>query len=747
MAMPALAQVAAPAQGVVSQRPDAPERPRVALVLSGGGARGFSHVGVLKALEAARIPIDMVVGTSMGAIIGGLYASGMSPQALEDEILWIDWGNLFTGQVPREALSQRRKEDDFSFSPVLQVGFQNGQFVLPTGTVSSRSLELLLRRYTLHTRRLSRFDDLPIAFRAVATDMTTGAPVLLGEGDLAAALRASMSVPGVFSPLEWNGRLLGDGGLVNNLPVDVARQMGADVVIAVNIGTPLASRESLNSVVGVTLQMINILTEQNVNRNIALLGPDDLLLQPPLGNLTSASFDRAAELVQLGEAYGQGVRKQLQRFSVSPEAYAQWQAQRHERAQTLVDGLPEQLAFVRIEGADARQTRRLARQIDVGSGDPLSPDDIEQDLQRLIALDDYRRLDYRLDADSGTGQEGLVYLVETDPVGLNQFRVGLDLKTDFQGLGDFNLRVSHNRRDVNTRGAQWRSRVELGATVAAGTEFYQPLGNDRRTFVSLYADHELRRLERFSDNGSPLAQFKRRTSRVGIDTGWHIGRTGNTGDVRLGLVGSRRESLPQLASARYGGTLRDVVWTERAWRMAWVADQLDHANFPENGHRYTVDLHNGEYRVDGIDTSFLRWTATANEVWSTGPHVVNGFVRVSRSSTVSPSAVDEYALGGFQNLSGFRPGQLAGNEVALARLGYYRRMDPSPGLARAWYVGGTLEAGAVWGGSELLARGRDRWRMGSSLYVGADTGLGPIYLSLVHAPQGYTGLYFLLGRP
>ena len=724
------------------------DRPRIALVLSGGGARGFSHVGVLKALEAARVPVDMVVGTSMGAIIGGLYASGMSAADLEREILSVDWDNLFTGRVPRPSLSQRRKEEDFALSPVLQLGFRDGQFVLPTGAVSSRSLELLLRRYTLHTRHLRDFDQLPIPFRAVATDMVTGEAVLLQQGDLAAALRASMSVPGVFSPLEWQGRLLGDGGLVNNLPVDVARRMGADRVIAVNIGTPLASRDSLGSVVGVTLQMINILTEQNVQRSVTLLTPQDLLLQPQLGDLTSASFDQAEALVTRGLRYGESVAASLAPFALSASAYAAWQQQRAERYAQLMTRMPDTLAFVRIDGVDEQQQARLIRQLDTQPGDPVEPAAIEADLQRLVALDEYVRLDYRLEPVPGTDREGLVYQLTEDPAALNQFRIGLDLRTDFQGVGDFNLRISHNQRALSRFGTQWRNRLELGATVAAGTEVYHPFGTDRQAFVSTYADHELRRIEWFDAQGDPLAQFRRRTTRLGLDAGWHFGRTANTGDIRVGLVASRRQSLPQFVNNR-PGAVREVTWTEGAWRIAAVADQLDNAHFPEQGYRYTLDVQSGRYRVDGAGTGFLRWTASATEVVRMGPHILNLYARLAGSSTVSPNAVDEYALGGFQNLSGFRPGQLAGNEMALLRVAYHQRLDPSPGLARAWYVGGTLEAGAVWkpSGTQAGLQGRDRWRLGSSVYLGADTGIGPLYFGVVHAPRGYTGLYFLLGRP
>ena len=213
--------VAASSAEPVSPAERALARPRIGLVLSGGGARGLAHVGVLKMLERERIPVDVIAGTSMGAIIGGLYASGMTAAELERELLALDWEALFANRIPRENLSQRRKEEDFEISPAVEIGLdrRSGSPMLPLGSVSSRGLELLLRRYTLPVRQVRSFDALPIPFRAVATDMESGQAVVFREGDLAQALRASMSVPGVFPPSEVGGRILGDGGLVDNLPV------------------------------------------------------------------------------------------------------------------------------------------------------------------------------------------------------------------------------------------------------------------------------------------------------------------------------------------------------------------------------------------------------------------------------------------------------------------------------------------------------------------------------------------------
>src|SRR5690606_21882797 len=263
-----------PATSALAQEATAsPTRPRIGLVLSGGGARGLAHVGVLKVLERERIPVDVVVGTSMGAIVGGLYAAGMSAEEIEAEVLSLDWDNVFANRVERRELSQRRKEQDFEFSPVLELGLDSHGVKTPLGSISSRGLESHLRRMTLPVRQHRNFDELPIPFRALATDMETGSPVVLKEGVLATALRSSMSVPGVFSPVEVNGRVLGDGGLVDNVPIGVARAMGVDRLIVVNVGTPIGDRRSLESLAGVTAQMINILTEQNVQRSLATLAP------------------------------------------------------------------------------------------------------------------------------------------------------------------------------------------------------------------------------------------------------------------------------------------------------------------------------------------------------------------------------------------------------------------------------------------------------------------------------------------
>lgn len=739
-----------PSSANPSANPSTPatQRPRIALVLSGGGARGFAHVGVLKALEAARVPIDMVVGTSMGAIIGGLYASGMSPQVLEQELLAVQWASLFERRQPRPTLSQHRKETDFELSTALEISFRDGQFKPPTGAVSTQSLEWLLRRYTLHTRQLSNFDALPTPFRAVATDMVTGEKVVLANGDLAAALRASMSVPGVFAPLTLeDGRILGDGGLVDNLPVSVARQMGADVVIAVNIGTPLASRESLGNVLGITSQMINILTEQNVQQSIAQLTRHDLLLAPPLDKLTSADFDKAPAIAALGQSYADTVVSSLERFAVDETSYARWQQGRLPTTASTPEPEPAALAFVRFDGVREQQASHLSRLVDTRPGQPLNPSVLAEDLSQLAATGDYDKVDYKLSPDPQTQAEGLVFdLTDISQGKAHDLKAGLNLRTDFAGDAGFTLKLNHTRHWLTDNGTEWRNQVQIGDVNVLKTELYHPWGGERNRFVSAHASVRNERIELFDAEGNGQAIYRRRTVTIGADHGWTMGRGGRTGAARIGVFHARRQVEPELVGAGSGFSGDTVRWSNTGLHLNFVADQLDYANFPQSGYRVVADSLVGQRRNGNGHTTFHRTELKGTQVFNwDGKHTLNVFGRLGRSSQLALGTLDEFSLGGFQQLSGYKVGQVAGNYLGLLRLDYYQKLSINPGMARAFFAGGSVELGNAWNDAGSISL--RQLKRGTSLYLGADTGFGPFYLGLVHAKGQATGLYLFMGRP
>ncbi|MBP6224622.1 MAG: patatin-like phospholipase family protein [Rhizobacter sp.] len=736
--------VAASAAEPVSPAERALARPRIGLVLSGGGARGLAHVGVLKLLERERIPIDVIAGTSMGAIIGGLYASGMDANRLESELLAVDWDEVFASRVDRPLLTQRRKEADFELSPLLEFGMRDGELRAPLGALSGRGLETLLRRYTLPVRSVRDFSRLAIPFRAVATNLETGEAVILREGDLALALRSSMSVPGVFAPTEADGRILGDGGLVNNLPIDVARAMGADIVIAVNIGTPLASREALGSVGGLTTQMISILTEQNVQRSLATLQPRDVLIAPTLGALTSGDFGKTRELIDRGEAGGQPQLQRLAELSLSPPDYARWQAaHRQGEAQSA------RLAFIRIEGSKLTNPQRLLDQLESAGGAVFDDAKAERDARRLAASGDYTRADYRLirtpDGD------GLVFDLEDKPWGPHYFRVGIDLFTDFRGNSAFNVKLNHNRRWLDEAGTEWRNFAQIGETPKLLTELYHPLnwsiGLQHDWFVAGYASIERRKITYYEpDSGDEQGRFTRTSARLGIDLGqpW-----GEFGEVRLGVSHVVFRNQPDLVSSDFNGPRNALTVHETGLRVSATVDQLDFVNFPLHGYRVVGEAVVGARSVSGPqgDEQFTRLEFEGTGVTTWGRTTFNAHMSAKSAGGEDLSGLGRYNynLGGFHRLSGYRYNQLAGSHVLFGRLTMYQRLEDIPLFTRGMFIGGSMEAGNAW--IEAKDISLSRLRAGFSGFVGADTGVGPLYLGVAYAPRGDLGLYLFLGRP
>ncbi|WP_165456694.1 patatin-like phospholipase family protein [Aquabacterium lacunae] len=719
-----------------------PLRPKVGLVLSGGGARGLTHVGVLKVLERERIPVDVIAGTSMGAIVGGLYASGMDAAQVEREVQQLDWDNVFASRVERREISQRRKEQDFEVSPLFEVGIGTDGLKAPLGPVSSRGLEAHLRRLTLSTVQVDEFDRLPTPFRAVATDMETGAAVILRKGDLALALRSSMSVPGVFAPVEVDGRILGDGGLVNNTPVDVARSMGAQRLIVVNIGTPLFKREVLSTFTGVTAQMISILTEQNVQRSLASLQPDDVLIAPVLDGLTAADFNRARDFIQQGEVQAEALVLRMQDLKVSEAEYARWKQRRR-----VAQGEGDVIRAVTFEGTRATHPEQLQAQLETRAGTPFDVARAERDLRRLAATGDYLTTDYQLRrSDEGNT---LVFRLQDKPWGPDYLQMGLDFNTDSAGRSAFNLKLVHNRHWLNAQGAEWRNFVRLGSAPSYATELYQPVSwlspDGWRPFVALGGMVERRNVNLYQDPTEGVAlNLSRRAQTAAAELGyaWR-----ELGEVRAGWFDEVLRLNPELVDASWLGPRVPQRAHERGWRLRGVFDQLDSAYFPRQGWRVDGSVHHGWRTGDGLPDTSLgemhRWDLTGQAVTSVGSHSFQFSGRLAGSGGALPDQ-PRYTLGGFQQLSGYAPGQLNGQQVALLRLGYAWRVGAYP-LTRGLYLGASLEAGKAW--REWSRHEQAPWRSGSSVYVGADTALGPVYFAVGSAQGVRPTVMLFVGRP
>ena len=453
------------------------KRPKICLVLSGGGARGAAHVGVIKVLEEYRVPIDCIAGTSMGALVGASYATGMSVAEMETIIAGISTELLFKEQPPRNELSMRQKQDDFTilFSP--EIGIGKDKLGVAKGLVTGVQLETVLRRLA-KVKGFHRFDELPIPFRAVATDLVTGKAVIFSEGELANVMRASMSVPAAVAPAEFGGMMLVDGMLTSNLPVETARAMNADIVIAVNVGTPLLKREQLNGILGVSNQMLSILTEQNVQASLASLKPTDLLISPELGDFSTGDFDDLPKIVPLGEAAARKMAERIAPLSLPADEYAAL------RRRQLVTVEPDLRPVDEIQFEDLQRVNPRAAQaaMETRAGRPIDQQTLDKDMRRLYGTGDFEHVNYRFLEEPG--RRVLAVDAVEKSWGPDYLRFGLGLSGDFQGDAYYNFLISYRRTWLNSLGAEWRTNLQFGRTSSLVSEFYQPLTPERYLFIA-----------------------------------------------------------------------------------------------------------------------------------------------------------------------------------------------------------------------------------------------------------------------
>jgi len=706
-------------------------RPKVCLVLSGGGARGAAHIGVLKVLEELRVPVDCIAGTSMGSLVGGAYASGMTLAEMETVVAAITSDKLFREAPPRRDQTVRRKLDDRSILFELELGFRDGDLLLPKGVVSGVQLETVLRRLARGSGT-RRFDDLPIPFRAVATDLVNGKAVVIEDGDLAHAMRASMSVPAAIAPAVVDGMLLVDGGLTDNLPVGVARAMGADVVIAVNLGTPLLTRDELGSIVGITEQMINILTEQNVRASLASLKPTDVLIEPALGAFSAADFDHLPKAVPIGEAAARKAAARLAALSLPPDAYAALRA-RQTQAAPPVSGV---VAEVRFEGMKRVNPEALVGLVDTRPGAPVDTEVIDRDLRRLYGTGDFERLDYGL---SGRPDARVVTIDATEKSwGPNYVRFGLGLVSDFRGNNTYNLAASYRRTWVNPLGAEWRIDAQVGQTSFLATEFYQPLGTRHGLFVAPNAAVGRNTLDLYQIPDH-VATYNIRHASVGLDLGADFTRYG---EIRIGATtGTLNASLdtgpPSLApppgNIGTGGL-----------RFRAILDQIDNVSFPRSGFAVQVKAQSSMKEL-GADAAYTKWEADGAVAFSSGRHSlsVSGSAGGHFGSSALP-AYDQFVWGGFLRQSGYPSGSLIGSELAFGRAIYMYRLAEVK-LVGDLYAGLSLEAGRV--GQPLVAGNPTGVLRSSAMFFGADTPIGPFFLGYGFADDGNRSAYMFLGRP
>ncbi len=699
-------------------------RPRIGLALGGGGALGLAHIGILKELEAQRIPIDVIGGTSMGAIVAGLYACGMSPGEIEVFISGLDWNEVMSDATPRRELYFRRKQDDQRY--LFEMGLKRDGLKLGTGMVAGQKFNNLMQLITLRAADITDFDQLPTPYRAVATDLESGRPYVISGGNMATAMRASMAVPGAFTPVEIDGRLLVDGGVVNNLPVDVIKAMGVDIVIAVDVGSAAdtVDRDRLRTLGGILGRTYAIAQRPN---SLEQLQRADIVIQPPLAGFTASQFQRVCELIPVGERAAQAHVAELAPHALSPEDYDAFRASRRRPA-------PDRIIIhdVVVEGHQRVNAAIVRGRLRSRPGEAFDADTIQRDLMRAYGIGEFEHILFRLDR-SEDGDGVLRYQIKEKAWGPTYLAFGLRLQSDFENDADWNMLLNITRRSLNALGAEWRNEIEFGSMKVGVSEFYQPLDVRGDFFLAPRVEYHSE-LENVYENDRRVAEYKVHRTEARLDFGIQLRRYA---EFRIGpLWGTGKAEVETGASdqpefdERYAG-----------WAAQVIIDRQDRTLFAREG--YYADLRARLAReIMGGERDFDQIMGVSRYQRSFGDHTITISLQGGSSLGSDLPGYAQFQLGGPFGFAGLADGQFRGSYLGVGSLGYRLRLMELPAqLGRGLYAITRFDTGNVWPDDVAL----DDLRYGGTVGVGADSTMGPISLLWGAADGGYTRYYFSLG--
>lgn len=709
------------------------ERPKIGLVLSGGGARGAAHVGVLKILEENKIPVDMIAGTSFGAIVGGLYAAGYSATELETILKNIDWQETLSNSAPRRQKSFRRKKDDDGFLIKFKVGLEDGDLKLPSGLITPNNLRLTLGDLVNQMTQVTDFDQLAIPFRAVATNLENGEEVVLKDGNLASAMVASMTVPALFPPVELDGTLLVDGGVANNIPINVARAMGADIVIVVDISTPLLKKDEITSFTSVIDQLTMLQSYKASAAQLSTLKERDILIRPNLENVGFVDFENAIDAVPKGIEAANAATPQLASLALNQDDWYLHLANRSNdyHDQPIID-------FVKINNNSDVSDELIRARLSFKEGQKFDAEQLSADLTEIYGLELFEEVNYRMLEENG--RTGIEVRTKQREDGEDYLRFGLALQEDFEGESGFQIAAGFTNLAVNSYGGEWQTLFKIGQEFSLFTEFYQPIDfkENYYVFANALGGKSNRNILNDNSDGTILGQVRITQLNFQVGAGRNLGRWGT---IRAGL---------QRTYGNFKGRIgfpndAKVPFDQTKFAASFDIDTLDNVQFPTSGlalnvaYENSMSLFGGD---SGVDTILIG----SYKPISWGKNTLGIRSIFGTSFNGSPNETDLVSLGGFLNMTAFAPGQITGNHGGMVAAVYYRRMSGGRQYLTEMpiYLGGTLEAGNLWNRREDVSFNDLKWS--SSLFVGVDTILGPTYLGMGLGSNGATSAFLNIGQ-
>jgi NTE family protein len=708
------------------------KRPKIGLVLSGGGARGFAHIGVLRVLEENRIPVDYISGASMGGLVGSLYATGRTPAEMEQLVEKFDWDKLLRGGPSYKELTYRRKQDRRNIPGGITLRGKNVQDLkLPGSLNPGQEIGLVIDNLMLSYSTIDDFDNLPIPFRCVATDMVNAETVVLKSGSLQQSLRATMAIPAVFAPVEIDGKILADGGILNNIPTNVVKDMGADIILVVNIETQIGDRSSLDNLIGILGQTIIVATIENSRRS---LQQANLIIAPDLKNYTTADFDSGKEIIKLGYEGAKQNEALLKSLSLDEDA---WQAHLAERRKRVRSEVPPITDFLAVEGAETSKERKIVREKLSGkyASKQLDKSEIENDLTELTGTRRFDSLGYELTKEND--EEGLlirVYDTKERTESKNVLELGIEVNNTESDNTNFNARGRLTFFDIGGFGSEWRNDFSIGSQTLFASEFFRPL-KESGFFIAPNALYQNRKVDFFQD-GERLAEYKFETTQIGLDLGYLVNRES---EVRFGYKFGN-----QKASRRIGDPLLpNLNGRFSVASLKFNYDGADNGQIPTRGIRSSSSL-NYYFDTPGETGGFTQAETNINALHPFSERYIGfGFGAGGTSfgaTTISP--LQQFTVGGLFNVGGYGSEEFRGSNFLRGGFGVLRQTYSLPSfISTKIYFGGWYEAGSVF---EKFDSARFRQSVTGGVLM--ETPFGPIFVGGSFAEGGRKKLYFSLGR-
>ncbi len=701
------------------------DRPKIGIALGGGGARGAAHIGVLQVLKEMNIPIDYVAGTSMGSVVGALYAVGVDPDEIEIILTGVDWADLFSDRPERTQRIFRRKQDDSAAFIPVEWGWK-GRIVLSSGVVAGQKLGFAFRSPALYLSGHRGFDELPYPFRSVTTNLQTGEMHVLDTGNLLKAVRASMSIPGVFPPVHWDDLTLVDGYLARNLPVDVVRAMGADIVIAVDVGQlpETTDPEKFKTLMGITGQSGLIGARQNVDPQLL---DADIIIHPDLTGISSREFERVGETIEPGRKAAEAVAEQLKALSISPAAY-QAHLEAHaprEIEEMVIDDI------VLVNSTRVHDTAIL-RNIRQEKGQVLDLDELKFDLAKLYDFGVFELMDFEL---RQMGDELILVVTASEKYySPNIINFGLSYEGGEGGKSELAVRMRWTRLEMNRYGAELRSDIQLGKNSLLQSEYYQPLTWKRRPFFALTGKAEVDIKDWYFESHR-WGEYKTTEFSIKPEFGFRIG---HYGEIRAGLEYGHLE-----ARDRTGLSLAEFNGTGGGFSARLAFDMYDLAVLPRHGYAAVIQITQKRPEF-GSGLDYTKMNAGVGGAQSFNRHTFLASVDGGTGFKTDLPEFTLFTLGGLARLSGYAKDQFRGAVYSLAKIAWYHQFAGSDSpFSNSYYFGIQLETGNAWRDYDAMA-----WN--NLLYSGlvslvAKTSLGPLAVSYGRSEDGQDSIYVTLG--